>query len=88
MERKLSAPTLEESIALRVLFKKRFEELWPYLNYEFEARADNNIRRFMRTFEKDLLTSGRLETRAKMMYRKLAFIVDGDGLPEDVAPTT
>lgn len=76
-ERGLAVPTLEESIALRVLFKKRFEELWPYMNYEFEARADNNIRRFMRSFEKDLVTSGRLEKRAKLLYRKLFEIING-----------
>ncbi|HEY2381417.1 MAG TPA: helix-turn-helix transcriptional regulator [Terriglobia bacterium] len=77
-ERGLAIPTLEESIALRVLFKKRFEDLWPYVNYEFEARADNNIRRFMRSFEKDLVTSGRLEKRAKLLYQKLSVIVNGD----------
>src|SRR4051812_25101371 len=82
MERGLQIPTLEESIALRILFNKSFSDLWPYLNYEFEARADNNIRRLLRNFEKDFLRSGRRRHRAKLLYDKLTVIVNG--LPDDV----
>ena len=85
MERGLLIPTLKETITLRVIFNKRFEELWPGLNHAYEVQADNNIRDFMRAFEKDLLTSGRLEARAKILYKKLETIADG--LPKNSKPT-
>jgi transcriptional regulator with XRE-family HTH domain len=82
LERGIGMPTLQQSIALMVLFKRSFGELWPDLNYEYEAKADWNIRLIMADLEKQVIGSGRKHTRAKTLYHKLSTIVNG--LPEDM----
>ena len=59
-------PTLQQSVALMVLFKQSFGQLWPDLNHEYEANADWNIRKLMASLEKEVIASGRKQTRANV----------------------
>ncbi len=77
------APSLEECIAFKVLFKRSGEELWPRLHLELEATADLNIRRFITRLEQRRIRTMRERAKAKIVARKLAIVVDG--LPEDLA---
>ncbi len=85
MERGLSLPTYRDCVALNVLFKRSFQELWPNLHFEIETSTDLKIRRLIETLEK----KGRSERRRaqnKIICKNLAIIIDG--LPEDIANLT
>jgi len=75
-------PSARECVALHVLFKRTFEELWPLSHLEAEAATDLNIRRLIQRLERSYIRTARGRAKAKAIIRNLAIIVDG--LPEDI----
>jgi transcriptional regulator with XRE-family HTH domain len=79
-------PSIEECVAFTMLFRRSFEELWPQLHFELQARVDANIRRLLERLGRERVRSELKRARRKMIVSILAIVVDG--LPGDSTDET
>jgi hypothetical protein len=68
-------PTARECIAFRAFFRQSFEELWPRLGLEVEARTFTNIRRLIVRLGRQNVQSVRKRVQINIIRKNLVSIL-------------